>query len=84
MEKNKENNTCENFKKRMEKNRKDGTGERNDVEDDKGHKKPRRSPNKNLSDSDSMNSCNSEFFLEKLSEDGNEGIGEMIYQLDLP
>jgi len=68
----------------MEKIGKDGTGERSDVEDDKSRKKLKRSPNKNLSDPDSINSGNSGNFLEKLSEDGKEGKGGDDFSIRSP
>ena len=73
MGKNKEKITGENFKKSMKKSGKGGTGKRSDVEDDMSREKLNRSPNKNSSLSDSMNSGNSDFFLEKLSEDKKKG-----------
>ena len=83
MGKNKENNTGENFKKRMEKIGKDGTGERSD-EDDKSRKKLKRSPNKNPSDPDSINSGDSEFFWKSYLRMEKRAKEEMIFQLDLP
>ena len=66
MGKNKEKNTGEFLKNRMDKVENNESGERSDVEEDKGRNKSNRSSRKSSSDPDSGES---EFILENLSED---------------
>ena len=66
MGKNKEKNTGEILKNRMDKVENNESGERSDVEEDKGRNKSNRSSRINSSDPDSGES---EFILENLSED---------------
>jgi hypothetical protein len=63
MGKNKEKNTGELLKNRMDKVENNESGERSDVEEDKGRNKSNRSSRKNSSD---PNSGESEFILENL------------------